>query len=173
MDSNATSTPLSHLHGSLGGERAIDSTTSVLLNENIPTHSCETSAVEQVKRFESQSIDNKTDDNFLMPTCKPKKAKKRTFLFPETQSAEQLDSIELYQPTSVSTENLSSSSKQWSSKDIKDDIFANWGSMLELREHYKSNRFMDGAYSEPSLNKNFCEVSSSSRRLRARMMFTF
>lgn len=134
-----------------------------MLSENIiPARSCETSTnKQQVKRFDSShqnSNTNKADDNFLIPTCAPKKARKRTFLFPETQSVDQLASIEL-QSTSVSTENLSSSSKQWSSKDIKGDIFANWGSMLELREHYKSNRFMDGAYSEPSLNKNFCEVS--------------
>lgn len=115
----------------------------------------EASASSMVKKLES-----KREDNFLIPTCKPKKARKRSLIYSDNLSVDQLNSNELYQSTSLSTENLSaSSSKQWSSKDLKGDIFANWGSMLELRDHYKSNRFMDGAYSEPSLNKNFCEVS--------------
>lgn len=116
---------------------------------------------EAKKLVESNSNNNnKREDNFLIPTCKPKKARKRSLIYSDNNlSVDQLNSNELYQSTSASTENLSSSSKQWSSKDLKGDIFANWGSMLELREHYKSNRFMDSAYSEPSLNKNFCEVS--------------
>jgi hypothetical protein len=130
-------------------------------NEIASNRSCENLLMnEEAKKLESHSEENnKREDNFLIPTCKPKKARKRSLIFSDNLSVDQLNSNELYQSTSVSTENLSSSSKQWSSKDLKGDLFANWGSMLELREHYKSNRFMDGAYSEPSLNKNFCEVS--------------
>lgn len=74
-------------------------------------------------------------------------------------------------PVSISFENLSSASKRKSlfgsrkkKKDSEDEMFSIWGSLQELRQsdvlqQPQHGNFLEGTYSEPSLNQNFDEVS--------------
>ena len=74
-------------------------------------------------------------------------------------------------PVSMSFENLSSSTKRKSlfgsrkkNKDQDDEVFSIWGSLQELRQSDvlqkpQHSTFLEGTYSEPSLNQNTDEVS--------------
>lgn len=76
-------------------------------------------------------------------------------------------------PVSMSFENLSSSTKRKSlfgsrkkSKDQDDEMFSIWGSLQELRQsdvlqQPQHSTFLEGTYSEPSLNQNIDEVSET------------
>lgn len=74
-------------------------------------------------------------------------------------------------PVSMSFENLSSTTKRRSlfgsrkkSKEQEEEAFSIWGSLQELRQSDVLNQpqhanFLEGTYSEPSLNQNLSEVS--------------
>lgn len=74
-------------------------------------------------------------------------------------------------PVSMSFENLSSTTKRRSlfgsrkkTKEQEDDNFSIWGSLQELRQsdvmkQPQHSSFLEGTYSEPSLNQNLNEVS--------------
>lgn len=75
-------------------------------------------------------------------------------------------------PVSMSFENLTSTTKRRSlfgsrkkNKEQEDETFSIWGSLQELRQSdvlkqpQPTNNFLEGTYSEPSLNQNLDEVS--------------
>lgn len=133
--------------------------------------------------------DKKTDHVFLAPANKPPRKmsnKKSLTISGKIKSHEESKKTEsnllhyklspkvfgVARPVSMSFENLSSSSTKRRSlfgsrkknKEQDDEVFSIWGSLQELRQsdalkQPQHSNFLEGTYSEPSLNQNLDEVS--------------